>query len=154
MRTTPAIEDVVTQIVARDITAGVELARSLGYTMPTDFNIGVRFIHERDVTRIRMRLNDVAHDAIVRLPDLSIRHGRHRQSLATSSQMWVDAWERIHADALTVAHVWIDKHPDAKASLGVRALALLDAMQSDALMAGWMNSCRERSKHFKYTRLR
>ncbi len=148
MKLTTAIRELVTQIVARDVAAGVELARSIGFAMPKDFSIGLRFIEDGDRTRLRMRLDDVTHDAIVRLPHLD-----GRQSLKKTDEMWKIAWERIHADALTLAQVWIDKHPEAQiAQEGtVKARAILDALrEDDTLLARWMNSCRERAKHFTY----
>jgi hypothetical protein len=144
----PVIEDLVTQIVARDIAAGVELARSVGHKMPANFAIGVRFIQDGDRTRIRLRLDDATHDTIVTLPDLL-----GRQSLRETDAMWQRAWERIHSDALTVAQKWIDKHPEAMVSKegATKAVAILDALAADPeLSKQWMESCRERAKHFKY----
>lgn len=151
MKLTPAIRELVTQIVARNVAAGVEFARSIGFVMPKDFSIGLRFIDDGDWTRLRMRLDDVTHDAIVRLPHLD-----GRQSLKKTDEMWKAAWERIHADALALAQVWIDKHAEASASIAeekgaAKAHALLDALRvDDALRARWMDSCRERAKHFTY----
>lgn len=149
MRTTPEIENLVTQVLARDIAAGVELARSLGYVMPTDFTIGIKFMFAGSRTRVRMRLDDVTHDSFVMLPDLN-----GRQSLPETDRLWKAAWERLHVDALTVAQVWIDHHPTALKD-GVHALAILDAMKADDdLHAKWMASCRERAKSFQYRTVR
>jgi hypothetical protein len=148
MKLTPAIHELVTQIVARDVAAGVELARSIGHPMPKDFAVGVRFIEDGARTRIRMRLDDVTHDAIVQLPHLD-----GLQSLVTTDAMWQAAWERIHVDALTLAQVWLDKHPEVRVSKEgtVKAIAILDALEADdALHARWMASCHERAKHFTY----
>lgn len=148
MKLTTAIRDLVTQIVARDVAARVELARSIGHVMPKDFAVGVRFVEDGDRTRVRMRLDDVSYDAIVHLPHLD-----GRQSLAKTDQMWKDAWTRIHADALTLAQVWIDKHPEAVVTRegASKARAILDALRADdALLARWMQSCHERAKHFTY----
>jgi hypothetical protein len=148
MRLADSIKNLVTQIVARDIAAGVELARSLGHTMPRDFAVGVRFVEDSEKTRIRMRLDDATYDVIVKLPHLV-----GFQSLRIVDAMWQIAWDQIHVGALTVAQVWLDKHPDAfvrkeDASL---ALGILDALKADdALMEKWMNACMERAKHFKY----
>ena len=154
MKLTNSIKTLVTQIVARDIAAGVEVARSLGYTMPKNFDVGVRFVDlwaddAEQRTRIRMRLDDTTYDSIVTLPDLDGRH-----SLRTVDAMWKTAWQRIHADALTVAQVWIDKHPEVRTSKNgaVVALTILDALKADdTLMQRWLDSCQERAKHFKYT---
>ena len=142
------IRDLVTQIVARDVAAGVELARSIGHPMPRDFDVGVRFIEDGSATRLRMRLDDVTHDSIVQLPYLD-----GRLSIKTVDAMWKTAWERIHADALVLAQVWLDKHPETRVAKegAVKALAILDALAADdALHARWLESCRERAKHFTY----
>ena len=148
MKLTSPIEAFVTAIVARDVAAGVELARSLGYPMPKDFDVGVRFHEERDGrTRISMRLDDARHDALVWLPYLD-----GRISNARADTMWKTAWLRLHGDALTVAQVWIDKHPEARPRDGVKALAILDALKADdELHQKWMKSCEERAKRFTYT---
>jgi hypothetical protein len=148
MKLTAEIKELVTQIVARDIAAGVELARSIGYPMPSDFDIGIRFLEDGASTRIRMRLDDAIYDAIVRLPHLD-----GHQSLATTDAMWKAAWERIHVDALILAQIWLDKHPEARVSKEgtTKALAILDALKADdALHKRWMLSCIERAKHFTY----
>ena len=148
MKLNATICELVTQIVARDVAAGVELARSIGHPMPKDFDVGVRFVDDGVRTRIRMRLDDAVYDAIVYLPHLD-----GRMSLATTDAMWKTAWDRIHTDALTLAQVWLDKHPEVRVSKdgSVKALAILDALAADeALHTRWMESCRERAKHFVY----
>ena len=148
MKLTAEIHELVTQIVARDVAAGVELARSIGHSMPKDFAVGVRFIEDGERTRIRMRLDDAMHDAIVQLPHLD-----GRLSIVTVDAMWQTAWERIHADALVLAQVWLHKHSEMRVSKegAVKALAILDAfLADDALQERWMESCRERAKHFTY----
>lgn len=148
MKTDPMIRELVTQIVARDIAAGVELARSIGHPMPRDFEVGVRFIEDGGRTRVQMRLDDVTHDSIVRLPRLD-----GRLSIRAVDEMWEIAWGRVHADALVLAQVWIDKHPEARVSKegAVEALKILDALAADdELYARWMTACRERAKHFSY----
>lgn len=148
MKLNAAIAELVTQIIAHDVAAGVELARSIGHAMPKDFAVGVRFIEDGDRTRVRMRLDDVSYDAIVRLPHLD-----GHQSLRKTDEMWKLAWERIHTDALTLAQIWIDKHPEAMVAKegAVKALAILDALEADeALHTRWMRSCHERAKHFTY----
>lgn len=148
MKLTAEIREFVTQIVARDVAAGVELARSIGHPMPRDFDVGVRFIDDGDRTRIRMRLDDATHDAIVQLPHLD-----GRLPLRTVDTMWKTAWERIHNDALILAQVWLDKHPEVRVVKegAVKALAILDALAADdVLHARWMESCRERAKSFTY----
>lgn len=148
MKLTSAIRELVTQIVARDVAAGVELARSIGHPMPKDFDVGVRFIEDGQRTRIRMRMDDATHDAIVQLPHLD-----GRLSLKTVDAMWKTAWERIHVDALVLAQVWLDKHPETRVSKegAAKALAILDVLAADdVLHARWMASCSERAKHFTY----
>jgi hypothetical protein len=148
MKLTTAIRELVTQIVARDVAAGVELARSIGHQMPKDFAVGVRFVEDGDRTLIRMRLDDVTHDAIVQLPHLD-----GRLSLRTVDAMWKAAWTRIHVDALVLAQVWLDKHPETSVPKegAAKALAILDALAADdTLQARWIESCRERAKHFTY----
>lgn len=163
---TKSTEALVTNIIARDVAAGVELARSLGYKMPKEFDVGVRFIHEprklighlRSTPpdwpmRIRMRLADASYDALVTLPELE-QHpwSRFKISMRDVAAKWERAWERIHADAFMVAQVWIGKHPEAAMDRPRDALAILDVLkQDDTVMAKWMAECRERSKHFKYT---
>lgn len=148
MKLTTHIRELVTQIVARDVAAGVELARSIGHPMPKDFAVGVRFVEDGEHTRIQMRLDDATYDAIVRLPHLD-----GRISIVTIDAMWKTAWERIHADALTLAQVWLDKHPETRVSKegAVKALAILDALKDDnELYAQWIESCRDRAKNFTY----
>jgi len=149
MKTDAAIRELVTQIVARDVAAGVELARSIGHQMPKDFAVGVRFIEDGPRTRIRMRLDDVTYDAIVQLPHLD---GRNGVSIKTVDHMWKVAWERIHVDALTLAQVWIDKHPEARVAKegATKALKILDALAADDDLhqrhQRWMAACQsERS---------
>ena len=164
---TKAIEALITNIVARDVAAGVELARSLGYKMPKEFDVGVRFIGEPrklkgyfsgeppdHPMRIRMRLADVTYDSLVTLPELeeSSSWGRLKISMASVALKWERAWERIHDDALIIAQVRIDKHPEAAMDRPRAALTFLATLENDdALMAKWLRECRERSKHFKYT---
>jgi hypothetical protein len=148
MKLNAEIKDLVTQIVARDVAAGVELARSIGHPMPKDFAVGVRFVEDGEHTRVRMRLDDAVLDSIVRLPNLD-----GRQSLASVDTMWKTAWKRIHIDALVLAQRWLDKHPEVRVSKEgtVKAIAILDALKADdALHASWMKSCLERAKHFTY----
>jgi hypothetical protein len=148
MKLTTTHRDLVTQIVARDVAAGVELARSIGHQMPKDFAVGVRFVEDGVHTRIRMRLDDVTYDAIVELPHLD-----GRLSIRAVDAMWKTAWERIHSDALVLAQVWLDKHPETFVPKegAAKALAILDALAADdMLQARWMDSCRERAKHFTY----
>jgi hypothetical protein len=165
---TKATEALVTNIIARDVAAGVELARSLGYKMPKDFDVGVTFIHEpRNLVgripmpttppdypmRIRMRMDDAAYDSLVTLPELELPSwSRFKISMIDVAAKWERAWGRIHADALTVAQVWIDKHPEASIARPHDALSFLDLAKSDdAVMAKWLSECRERAKHLKYT---
>ena len=148
MKLTAAIRELVTQIVARDVAAGVELARSIGHPMPREFDVGVRFVEDGDRTRVRMRLDDATHDAIVELPYLD-----GRLSVKRVDEMWQAAWERIHTDALTLAQVWLDKHPETRVSKdgATKALTILDALAADdKLHARWIEACRERAKHFTY----
>lgn len=148
MKLNAAIRELVTQIIARDVAAGVELARSIGHPMPNDFDVGVRFIDDGDRTRVRMRLDDATHDSIVQLPHLD-----GRLSLMTVDSMWKAAWVRIHTDALVLAQVWLDKHPETRVAKegAVKALAILDALKADdALHERWLKSCQERAKHFTY----
>jgi hypothetical protein len=162
---TKATEAIVTNIVARDVAAGVELARSLGYKMPKEFDVGVRFISEpRNLLvpvsatppdwpmRIRTRMADASYDSLVTLPELEVPPwSRFKISMADVASKWERAWDRIHADALTVAQVWVDKHPEVAMDRPRDALAIWDALKSDDAMAKWMSECRERAKHFKYT---
>ena len=165
---TKATEAIITNIVARDVAAGVELARSLGYKMSAEFDVGVTFLHEpRNLVgrlppggpppdwplRIRMRMVDATYDSRVTLPELDQPPwSRFKISMVDVAEKWERAWGRIHADALTVAQVWIDKHPEAAMDRPADALTFLDLMKSDdAAMVKWLAECRERSKHFKYT---
>ena len=147
MKLTPDIEGLITQIVARDVAAGVELARSIGYKMPKDFAVGVRFLaYHSGNTCIRIRLEDATYNSIVQLPDLN-----GSLSLKTVDAMWKVAWERVHADALTLAQTWIDKHPEASVDEGaLKARRFLDALK-DEDMQKWMDGCMERAKSFQYT---
>lgn len=148
MKMTRDIESLVTHIIARDVAAGVEMARSMGYAMPRNFDIGVRFIQDGSRTRIRMRLNDVTYDSIVTLPDLS----PGRMSLRKVDEMWTAAWQRIKADAITMGQVWIEKHPESHMdSDGARrTLAKLDAMTDDRTDQ-WIAEAREIAKRLTYS---
>jgi hypothetical protein len=166
---TKATEAILTNIIARDVAAGVELARSLGYKMPKEFDVGVRFISEpRNLVgrfplgpppdwpiRIRMRMADATYDSLVTLPELEPSprgFAQYRISVADVAAKWERAWTRIHADALTVAQVWIDKHPEAAMDRPSDALSFLGLAKSDdAAMAKWLAECRERAKQLKYT---
>ena len=148
MKMTPNIRELVTQIVVRDVAAGVELARSIGHPMPKDFDVGVRFSEYGDRTRVRMRLDDATYDSIVQLPHLD-----GQLSIATIDKMWRAAWVRIHTDALVLAQVWLDKHPETRVAKegATKALAILDALKADdALHARWIANCQERARHFTY----
>jgi hypothetical protein len=148
MKLTNSIKTLVTQIVARDVAAGVELARSLGYSMPKDFDVGVSFHEEYDGrTRIQLRLDDARYAAIVQLPHLD-----GRLSIKSVDAMWQKAWTRIHADALTVAQVWIDKHPEAHPKDATKTLAILDVLRADdVLHEKWITACEERARAFRYS---
>ena len=137
-------KNMITNLIARDVAAGVELARSLGYAMPRDFDVGVRFLD--NPTRVRMRLNDAELDSIVHLPDEnSGLHGR--------AHLWRRAWERMQSDALTLSHVWISKHPEAAVKDAEVTLSLLDRMKVDREASDrWMAGCRERAAAFTYSR--
>jgi hypothetical protein len=164
---TKATEALVTNIIARDVAAGVELARSLGYKMPKEFDVGVRFLREpRNLVgrqpggpppdwpvRIRMRMADASYDSLVTLPELEQPPwSRFKISMTDVAAKWERAWSRIHADALTVAQVWIDKHPEAAMDRPGDALSFLDLAKSDdVVMAKWLSECRERAKQLKYT---
>ncbi len=148
------IHNLVTQIVARDVATGVELARSIGHKMPASFDVGVTFMklgvgREGVKTRVRIRLDDATYDSIVDLPHLDDR----APSMRVVDAMWRAAWDRIHADAVTMAHVWLNKHPTAFVTEGdvQLSLAMLDAIKDDEeLSASWMAACRQRAKRFKY----
>jgi hypothetical protein len=146
VKMTASIESMVTHIVARDIAAGVELARSMGYPMPRDYDIGVKFIADGQRTRIRMRLGDVTYDSLVTLPDLD-----GRMSLRKVDDMWVEAWQRIKADAITVAQVWLGKHPEVQLSPTVasKTLAVLAAYSYDN-SSKWIAEAREIAKRLTY----
>lgn len=145
---TAQIRELATQIIARYVAAGVELARTLGHAMPRDFAVGVRFIEDGHCTRVRMRLDDAEHDAVVLLPRLD-----GQMSLASVDAMWKRAWDKIHVDAIVLAQVWLDKHPEARVGKdgAKKAVALLDVLASDDdLQECWLEACRERAKHFSY----
>jgi hypothetical protein len=163
---TKTTEAIVTNIIARDVAAGVELARSLGYKMLKDFDVGVRFIYEPRILighllptppdwpmRIRMRMADASYDTLVVLPELDQpRSGRFRISTADVAAKWERAWSRIHADAMTVAQVWIGKHPESAMDQPAGALTFLDLVKSDdAILGKWIAACRERAKQLTYT---
>lgn len=106
------ILDLVTQIVARDVSTGVEMARSIGHKMPKNFTIGVRIAgvtpgKNGEVTRVRIRLDDVFYDSILTVPFMD-----GRMSLGKVDMMWREAMQVLRGDALTLAHVWLDRHPD------------------------------------------
>lgn len=146
------IESIMTHILARDVAAGVEMARSLGYVMPANFDIGIKFQQtERGYGdcvpyRVTLRLNDAHYSSLVALPnfDLSV-------PIKKSEIIMTSAWNRLHADALTLAQVWIDKHPEAYMNDPNKALQRLDAMASDDVVFDrWMSDCRKRAHGLKF----
>jgi hypothetical protein len=148
MKLTESIKTLVIQIVARDVATGVQMARSLGHQMPDNFDIGVRFVYDREKTRIRIRFDDVTYDSIVKLPNLDGRY-----PLRLVDKMWKDALLRIHSDSLTLANVWLDKHPESKMTGDnpTKAIAFLDTvLENDELSMKWIEICREHAKHLKY----
>lgn len=62
------ILDLVTQIVARDVSTGVEMARSIGHKMPKNFAIGVRIAgvtpgKNGEVTRVASGVRETSTEA-------------------------------------------------------------------------------------------
>ena len=143
-----SVRNLMTQVIARDVATGVEMARSLGNKMPAEFDVGVRFLSEPDGrTRIRIRLDDATYDSLVTLPRLDTPMQRIEDVLKR-------AWQRLHADATTVAHIWLDRHPEARSSsVDAKAtLAILDKLLSnEVLEAKWLRDCHECAKTFRYT---
>ncbi|MGH7684792.1 MAG: hypothetical protein ACREMT_10640 [Vulcanimicrobiaceae bacterium] len=145
------VSNLVAQIVARDVGAGVEMARSLGYKMPTEYDVGFLIV-SRELIKgaskviIRIRLDDVTYDSGIIWPTQLTPRGNIERLMA-------QAFERLRADAVTLAHIWYGKHHEAAPTaiaLG-EALKKLNLMQRDDVAAQkWMRECAERAKSFTY----
>ncbi len=147
-------EAIVIQIVARDVVVGVEMARSLGYPMPKDFNVGFQITNCEDLktgqkTRITLRLDDVTYNSILLLPYLNGLH-----SMPMVDRLMNEAMNRLRSDAHTLAHIWLSKHDVYKTMPSDKlqaALAKLDILsREDRSAVKWNAEISERVKRFKY----
>lgn len=153
-------ENLMIQIIARDVGKSVEMAREIGHRMPDSFDVGVKF--ERDWTReakrgaiptvVTIRMDDASVRSMVTLPDVG-PGGRH-MSVLESSQLMEAAWRRIHPDSMTVVHVWLDKHPEAFTTTPKNAIRLLSAVQTDAELTAWVSAIEGRARKLRYERRR
>ena len=121
------MSDLLASIVARDVSFGVEMARSLGFTMPKHFAVGLSLVtsnYERRGFRrcYRIRLDDVTAKSTILWP-----HDDGTVPMRIVDQLLREAFDRLHIDACTMANVWIDKHPEARAKAPTEALAKLSA---------------------------
>lgn len=154
-------EELLAQIIARDVACGVEMARSIGHRMPLEYDVGFtrkslmigRLPGALGVqTVITLRLDDATYDVRVLVPYLD-----GRTTLAQVDELWNDLVERLHSASLTLAHVWLDKHPDAqvKGEEATAALAKLAALGStDIASDAWLAVCRRKAQAARYQRVR
>jgi hypothetical protein len=156
----PSTLDVLAEIVARHVATGVEMAKSIGHKMPQHYDVGFKLVdYDHSIssatgtqTRFRIRMADVTYDSVVIVP-----HFDGRIPLRLVSSMWKDAMQRIAGDALTMANVWLGKHPEARISDHdvKRALDAFDLMNgNEDLTRRWMTECEERAKHANFKKVR
>ena len=150
------ILDLVTQIVARDVSTGVEIWRSIGHKMPKNFSIGVRIAgvtpgKNGEVTRVRIRLDDVFYDSILTVPFMD-----GRMSMDKVDVMWREAMGILRSDALTLAHVWLDRHPDQALSAkdaGAALHKLKKLLVDDQTGEAWQAECAKRAQKLTYSKI-
>lgn len=129
-----SIMDLVHQIVARDVARGFELARSLGYQVPKEYDVGLKYkpagrpvkgLHaDGQWYLFTIRVSEVRRDVRVYLPEFN-----GRQSLRRVSDLWERVMTELHRAASMMAHYWIDAHPEAiDVESAKAALEKLDAM--------------------------
>ena len=147
--------ELATMIIARDVAAGFELAKSLGYKVPKSYDVGVTIVHriarpKGEACRVRIRVDDVFLDSTIIWPDL---YGRC--SMRECSEMSNIALERLQADALTVPHLWIDRHGGLTKEQASDALAKLSKYATtDEDGEAWFREARDRANRQTFTRRR
>lgn len=152
-----SVDDMLASIVARDVAFGFEMARDLGHRVPTDYDVGFhRFLrlpkHNGIDTHFRIRVNEVGQDVRALVP-----HIDGRVSLVEVDRMWRDVMDRLSSAAITLANIWLERHPEARASAeqAPSVLARLRYLeQSERDQERWAAELRERVKRSAYTRVR
>ncbi len=150
-------EELITQIVARDVALGVEMARSIGHRMPVEYDVGfskrVENLDRTGIkTRITLRLDDARHDVLVLVPYLD-----GRSTMRDVDEKWRELMSQLRSASLTLAHVWLDQHPEARMSevQAKGALAKLDVIKSnDAAEAEWAKECLRKAQAARYQKVR
>lgn len=150
-------EELITHIVARDVAYGVEMARSIGHRMPIEYDVGFsKRIENLDQAGIRMRitlrLDDARHDVLVLVPYLD-----NRSTMREVDEKWHELMRRLRSASLTLAHVWLDRHPDARIpDPQIRgALAKLDVLKiNDDAEAAWAKECLRKAQAARYQKVR
>jgi len=159
LRDFESIDDIVAQLLAREIAFGFETARSFGYKMPAEYDVGFQRIaismfkgSKGERCRYRLRVNDVTYDVEVFVPYLN-----GRISLAEVNALWEAAMVDLINAARAMANIWIDKHPEAqlKGTDAKKALAILSTVQKDdESIEHWMQLARDKARQAKFTRVR
>lgn len=143
--------DLVHQILAREATRAFELARGLGFDMPREFDCGMRYIvegREREGERVRFHLR--AADAVVRVVVLLPSFNR-RMSLNRVDVLWKRAMADLHRAATSLAHVWIDLHPESRPVDAQAAIARLEAViHDDTASEAWSSEATRAARAARY----
>jgi hypothetical protein len=150
------LDDLIAQLVARDVEYGFAMARDVGYQMPASYDVGYRRIltlpHPKGATtHFRLRVNDATQDVVTIVPFLD-----GRTSMADVATLWRETMDRLHTAALTMAHVWLDKHPEAKMSgdAAREAIGRLDLLtKCEADEQRWTAEVQERAKRAQFRKV-
>ena len=145
--------ELATMIIARDVAAGFELAKSLGYKVPKSYDVGVSVIRriprpKSEACTIRIRVEDVFLDTTIIWPHLD-----GRCSMRECSEMSNIALERLRADAMTVPHVWIARHGGLTKEQAADALVKLSKYATtDEQGEAWFREARDRANRQTFTK--
>jgi hypothetical protein len=152
---TPTVLTVITKMIAQDVAAGVEMARSLGHKMPTSFDVGVKVVScvqrpKHEEITLQIRLDDATLNSYFRFLTEMTPKGMREEIAAV-------AIARIRADALTMLHAWLDKHPEAfldksQAEAALKKLAAV--MRDEQLCDEWSCEAAAAASKFTYTPVR
>lgn len=147
-------ETLLAYIIARYVAHGVEMARSIGHQMPREYDVGyskrviVRHRAGMDV-KVKLRLDDASYEVAVLVPYLD-----ERSSIVELNQRWESMMDSLRSAALTLAQVWLEKHPEAvlKGASVEAALVKLDAIaRNDATEAAWAEECRLKAQAARFS---
>jgi hypothetical protein len=152
---TPTTETLLAHIIARDVAYGVEMARSIGHRMPVEYDVGFSGRMEQPLstgiaTRIRLRLDDAIYEVPVIVPYLD-----GRTTIQQVDRLWRALMDRLKSASLSLAHVWLDKHPDAMSKDAEASLERLQAIsRDDAAETAWAEECRNKAQAARFQMVR